>query len=226
MALDILYQDEWLVAVNKPAGHMVHPADTPQPDDLVTMKILRDQLGQHIHTIHRIDRPTCGLLIFGLEPVATKQLQRDFENRKVSKTYVAVIEGKPEGSNWVCEEAIQKTEDAPFKDARTSFELQASIEIPELSLWLSLVEAKPETGRHHQIRRHLSQAGHAIVGDYRYAGIERSTELTSALDLNERMLLQAKSLAFTHPIDGSAQCISCPTEPLIQRLFADSFPDG
>ena len=88
--LNILYQDEWLVAVDKPAGHLVHPADQPQEDDLVTMKILRDQIGRLVYNVHRIDRPTTGVLLFGIDSSVAKHLHRALERHEVQKTYLAL----------------------------------------------------------------------------------------------------------------------------------------
>ena len=70
---DILYKDEWLIAVHKPAGYLVHPAADPQPNPLVVMKLLRDHLGCHVYPTHRLDRPTCGGLLFGIDKQIAKQ---------------------------------------------------------------------------------------------------------------------------------------------------------
>jgi len=168
--LNILFQDEWLVAVDKPAGHLVHPADQPKEDDLVTMKILRDQIGRRVYNIHRIDRPTTGVLLFGIDQVVSKNLHQALERHEVKKTYWAVVNGKPDLKEWQCHEPIQKSESQPFRDAHTSFKVISQSE-------LSLIEATPHSGRYHQIRRHLLHAGLPIVGDYRYGGIERCDQL-------------------------------------------------
>lgn len=194
----ILFQDEYFVAINKPAGHMVHPADKPHPDDMVSMKIVRDQLSKMVYTIHRLDRPTCGVLLFGLDLEVSKKLHRLFENKQVQKIYWAVVEGWPEEDQWQERSPLQKTPDHPFQDAVTDFKVLKKEQINGVSL--SLLECKPHTGRYHQIRKHLCGSGFPIVGDYRYAGIDRSNILSEILKLDTRMLLIAVSLEFQHPV--------------------------
>jgi len=215
--LNILYQDEWLVAVDKPAGHLVHPADQPQKGDLVTMKILRDQLGQLVYNIHRIDRPTTGVLLFGIDRSVTKALHRALERHEVQKTYLAIVSGTPDSSPWQCREPIQKHEEAPIREAHTDFKLLEKITIGNQAL--SLLEATPHTGRFHQIRRHLLHAGIPIIGDYRYAGIEKSDMLGALLGTGTRMLLQSHSITFDHPMTGDRIRIEAPADPEFLRCF-------
>lgn len=215
--LEILYQDEWIVAVNKPAGQMVHPADIPQEGDLVTMKILRDQIKKQVHTIHRLDRPTCGVLLFGIDIHISKSLHRDFEERRVSKMYHAVVEGEPKKQDWICREAIQKKEGVAWKEAETHFKVIKQVRNKDLSL--TLIQAVPHTGRYHQIRKHLLVEGLPIVGDYRYAGIERSNELAELLQTEQRMFLQARSLEFIHPVLEKKIKIEAPQEPLFEKIM-------
>lgn len=213
--LEILFQDEWLVAVNKPAGQLVHPADVPQEGDEVTMKILRDQLGQLVHNIHRIDRPTTGVLLFALNKGVSRAMNRAFERHQVQKTYWAVIEGNPPTEAWENHEALQKSEDEPFREAHTDFRVLKAIRHEPC---LSLIEATPHSGRYHQIRRHLAQAGLPIVGDFRYGGIERGERLGALLGINSRMLLQAKKLEFSHPKTGLQTTIEASTAPEIEKV--------
>ena len=215
--LDILYQDEWLVAVHKPAGYLVHPADDPQPDHLVVMKILRDHLGCHVFPIHRLDRPTCGVLLFGIDKQVATQLHQAFEFHETQKVYHAVVEGIPTATRWSCSEPIQKAEGKPIRSAFTDFQVLDSREIEHEPM--SLIEARPKTGRFHQIRRHLLHAGFPIVGDYRYVDIERCDVLSEKFDLNCRMLLQATSLTFTHPVSKEELTVNSPRDPLMARLF-------
>lgn len=213
--LTILYRDTWFIAVDKPAGQLVHPADVPAENDAVTMKILRDQIDQKIHAVHRIDRPTSGVLLFATDPDAAVKISAEFENQRVNKIYWAIIDGHPEIENWACREPIQKDEHSPARSAETTFRV-----MERLDNGLALIEAKPKTGRFHQIRRHLLRAGHPIVGDYRYAGISRSDELGTLLGTGTRMLLQSKSLRFTHPLTGADILIEAPTDLAFQTARA------
>ncbi len=215
--LAILFRDEWLVAVDKPPGQLVHPSDTPQPGDAVTMKLLRDELGQPVHLIHRLDRPTSGVLLFATDGTTARALHLAFEGREVTKTYWAVVDGQPRSEEWVCREPLRKHETAPERSAETAFHV-----LQRLPGCLALVEAVPKTGRFHQIRRHLLHAGVPIVGDFRYSGSSRCEDLGARLGTGSRMLLQAKSLRFRHPVTGTDIQIAAPTDPVLQQALGGS----
>ena len=108
-SLPILFQDEWLVAIDKPPGVLVHPSDQPKPDDLVAMKILRDQVGEKIHVIHRLDQPTSGVLIFATDRGAARKIRQDFEKRRIKKRYLAMVHGRPSTDRWTCRAPLKKT---------------------------------------------------------------------------------------------------------------------
>jgi tRNA pseudouridine65 synthase len=221
--LPILYQDDWLVAVDKPAGHLVHPAETPAEGDRVAMKILRDQIGQRVHPIHRIDRPTTGVLLFGLDRKIAHLLHKALERQEMQKTYWAIVHGLAPSEPWQCREPVQKSDQEPAREAHTSFK-RLDVREPEClqsqeTTALSLIEATPHTGRYHQIRRHLLHATLPIVGDYRYAGIETSDLLGELLGTGTRMLLQAKTLTLTHPVNGQELIIEAPVDPYFLRCF-------
>ena len=211
--LSILYQDEWLVAVDKPAGQLVHPAGSPQEGDQVTMKILRDQIGQRVNSVHRLDRPTCGVLLFTKDRNSAQRMGQIFEKHSVRKIYWAVINGQPRSAQWISRKSLKKYKHGICRTAETVFHV-----LEGLDHELTLVEASPTTGRFHQIRQHLLQAGHPIVGDYRYAGVEHCDALGTKLGTGTRMLLQARQLCFTHPMTGEEMFIEAPVDPLIQRL--------
>lgn len=212
--LTILFRDEWFVAVDKPAGQLVHPAASPSPDDAITMKVLRDQIGQKVYAIHRLDRPTSGVLLFATDPDAAQRAQRLFENGEVEKIYLAIVHGHPTTDSWTCRNVLRKNPDSPEQSAETSFRVCARLD-PEP---LALIDARPKTGRFHQIRRHLLDAGHPIVGDYRYSGIERSDVIGAQLGTGTRMLLQAKLLSFQHPVTNDDLIIEAATDPLIKQV--------
>jgi len=212
-SLQILYQDDSLVAVNKPAGQLVHPSDHPQPGDEVTMKILRDQIGHQVHPLHRIDRPTCGVVLFSTEARVVRILRPAFDENRIKKTYLAVVLGQPDYESHLCQLPLRKREDSPLQEARTLIKV-----LQKISPDLTLLEAQPQTGRFHQIRRHLKLLGTPIVGDYRYAGPERCDSYGKKLNIGTRMLLQAKELAFVHPETGDLLTISAPIDPLIAQL--------
>ena len=216
MPLDILYLDDWIVAIDKPAGYLVHPAEKPQEGDLVAMKILRDQIGKRVYNIHRIDRPTTGVVVFGIDRGAARELHAAWQRHEVAKTYWAVVAGEPPAAQWECREPIRKSDTSPAQEAHTTFRVR------ERNDGLALIEATPHTGRFHQIRRHLLHAGIPIVGDFRYAGEEESFRLCAQWGLGTRMLLQARQVALRHPVTGEHLSISAPVDPLFARCFPRS----
>lgn len=204
MMLYIVYRDEYLVAVNKPAGMLVHPTGHGEGDEWIVMKCLRDQLGCHVYPVHRLDRPTSGVLIFGLNALVAASLQQLFERRLVKKVYHAVVSGCPH-EDWVCEQSLARDESSTVCAAKTDFKVLArssgTAEFRSgVSYHFSLIQAIPYTGRFHQIRRHLAASGYPIVGDFRYAGESLSFELCVYLGIDTRMLLHASSLSFVHPM--------------------------
>lgn len=214
--LTLLFQDEFLVAIDKPAGMLVHPGRDADGPEWVAMKCLRDQLGCRVFPIHRLDRPTSGVLLFALDKQTAGLSQQAFEARRVSKVYQAIVSGKtPE--RWVCDSPLAADSAAVPLAAETAFELLAMVPagaFPEdLALSLTLLQAIPVTGRFHQIRRHLLEAGFPIIGDFRYGGMERGYRLGEVLGIGTRMLLQSKSLDLVHPRTG---------EPLHIEASADA----
>lgn len=223
--LRILFQDEHLVAIDKPAGLLVHPGKEDEGPEWIAMKRLRDQLGRQVHPVHRLDRPTCGVLLFALDRATCGLVQSAFESREVEKTYLAVVFGETPGA-WECDTPLSRVPEEAPSPAHTSFRRLACAASPDPALTVSLVEAKPTTGRFHQIRRHLSEAGHPIVGDYRYAGIERCDHAGEALGTGTRMLLQAKSLEFGHPYEERRVRVEAPADPLFGSLFPGEIGGG
>jgi tRNA pseudouridine65 synthase len=223
--LSILYQDEFLVAIDKPAGMLVHPGRDAEGPEWVAMKRLRNELGRRVHPVHRLDRPTTGVLLFALDRVTAAATQQAFERRQVGKTYHAIVEGvTPE--EWICDSPLASEPDVVPLAAHTCFRRLVVADAGSFSLDPSLaiswIEARPATGRFHQIRRHLLEAGHPIVGDFRYAGQDHSFRMGDLLGTGTRMLLHARALDLPHPRSGAMLHIEAPTNP----DFPVCFPTG
>ncbi len=220
--LPILYHDEFLVAIDKPPGMIVHPGRDPVDLEWIAMKCLRDQLGQRVFPVHRLDRPTSGVLLFALDSKTAGLVQADFARRKVLKTYQAAVCGEvPE--QWVCDSPLRAEPDEKWLSAQTFFArlvVTSEAAFPgEPSLILSLLQVTPTTGRYHQIRRHLLEADRPVVGDFRYAGIERSTALCELLGIGSRMMLRSVGLELRHPQSGEPLKIEAGSDPDFSRLF-------
>lgn len=222
LPLDILYQDEFLVAIDKPAGMIVHPGREPVETEWIAMKRLRDQLGQRVFPSHRLDRPTSGVLLFALDKATAALAQQAFERRNVVKTYHAIVCGIVP-KRWICETPLGTDSMHEKLPATTSFERltvrPAGSFSADPTLVLSLLKATPATGRFHQIRSHLLEAGFPIVGDFRYAGMDRSHELGEVLGTGTRMLLQSKALKLDHPHTGFPLRIEAPMDPDFAKCF-------
>jgi tRNA pseudouridine65 synthase len=211
--LEIIYQDDGLVAIDKPAGILVHQTHPPEPDDQIAMKILRDQLGQKIYPVHRLDRPTSGILLFALSKTGLRQAHDLFEKRQITKKYRAVVYGKTP-TDWQSDTPLRRTEAEEPRAALTEFKRIATClsgilpGLPEFSI----VEAIPHTGRYHQIRQHLQLAGHTIVGDYLYGDMEQNARTSRQLG-HTRMILRATELHFNHPETAKKISILAPSNP-------------
>ncbi len=169
--LEILFQDERLVAVAKPPGLLTTPSPMA-PDRVTCMSLLRDQLGHRVYPLHRLDRATSGVLVFGRDPTAAGQLAILFRERRVGKAYLAVVRG------WVDQEGEI---DYPIEGARPGSRVaaltryrclgRAELAVPVgryPTARYSLVRACPVTGRRHQIRRHFKHLRHPLVVDPEY----------------------------------------------------------
>lgn len=222
--LRILHLDDHLVAIDKPAGMIVHPGRDEEGPEWIAMKRVRDTLEQEVYVVHRLDRPTSGVLLFARDRKTCGVVQQFFETRKVQKTYLAVVEGTTP-LQWRSDTPLRKGPEEPLLPAETGFErlmhLSAGSFTEKPQLELSLLEARPHTGRFHQIRRHLELAGHPIIGDFRYAGVERCHELGELLGTGTRMLLQAKVLEMMHPFTGLPLRIEAPADEDICRCFPE-----
>ena len=199
--LHILYQDDYLVAVNKPCGYLVHRSPIARDAEFIVLQLLRDQIGKHVYPIHRLDRKTSGVLLFALDQATNRALGKDFSDHKVTKHYTAVVRG------WIAEEGrvdYKLTNDAgKTQEAVTNFHRTARYEL-DIPLGhfstsrYSHIEVYPETGRMHQIRKHMNHLRHPILGD-RPHGCSKQNRLWKGKYGLTDMLLHARSLTITHP---------------------------
>ena len=217
--LSVLFEDEWIIAVNKEAGQLVHSNKDPQPDDIVTMKLVREYLGLKVYPTHRLDRPTCGVLLLAKGKTAARAINRAFERKQIQKSYHTIIHGAPKQDSWTCSQELQKKPTDPLKSACTEFKV-----LQQLSPDFALLKASPQTGRYHQIRKHLLHCGHPIVGDYLYTGIEACEKTRLQLEIGTRMMLQCKSLTLAHPITKDSLTIEAPIEECFEKIVKQTTP--
>ena len=215
--LDILAQREHWVAVNKPAGLSVHESSYTGPREQTVIGLLRSQLRiGRLHAIHRLDHATSGVLLVALDARTAAMLSGQFESRAVEKRYLAVVRGSPD-AEFTVDHALAGAEGkgAP-KAALTRFRTLARVALPiplarHPEARYALVEALPETGRYHQIRRHLKHAAHPIVGDVKYGKGEHNRLFRQHFGVH-RLLLHAQGLRLTDPVTGEVVQIEAPLD--------------
>jgi len=203
--LEILFVDAHLVIVNKPSGLLVHRGWAN--DDDVAMFRVRDMLGAHVYPVHRLDRGTSGALCFARTREAAATLTASFESRQVDKRYLALVRGEPAASGTIdhpLPKGVEKSA-APRVPAVTHYQLVARSTVDRCSLVLAL----PETGRGHQVRRHLRHLGHPLVGDVNYGRGEINRRYRAEYGLH-RLALHALSIAFEHPVTRARVAVSAP----------------
>ncbi|MHB0776227.1 pseudouridine synthase [Halomonas sp. WWR20] len=207
--LPILYQDDHLVAVRKPPGMLVHRTPLARGETVFALQTLRDQLGRHVYPVHRLDRPTSGILLFGLSAEIATALGEEFAAYRVRKRYLAVVRGigpEQEILDYALreEDGLRPKSEMPAQPAVTAIRRLDSVELPVAvdrypQTRYSLMEARPYTGRRHQIRRHLSRRGYPIIGDATHGKGLHNRFFRDHLD-SDRLLLAAVGLRLWHPV--------------------------
>jgi len=232
-ALHILWRDEHLVAVYKPAGWLVHRTGLDAGETRFVMQTLRDQLGRHVYPVHRLDKGTCGVLVMALHPDAARALSQSFERHAVRKDYLALVRGwAPPAMN--VDHPLRPDDappDAPVQEARTALRCLARLEWPEsadprfATTRASLVHAMPETGRRHQIRRHLKHIAHPIIGDATHGKGPLNRWWAERLG-GQRLWLHAWRLQVPHPVTGDVLMLHSGLPAQGERAGGAPHPDG
>ena len=228
--LNIVYQDQWLVAINKPAGLLVHRSPIDRYETRFAVQTLRDQLGRLVYPVHRLDKPTSGLLLFALDPQTARNLADQFSHGHVEKRYLAIVRGH-------CPDALdidhplrdevdsqgQRITDGISRDALTSVSCLRRWELPLAvdrypQARYSLAQLRPLTGRHRQLRRHLKHVAHPIIGDVRYGKGVHNRFFREHFGV-ARLLLAAVELEIDHPISAQRLRIRCPLAEDFERAI-------
>ena len=210
--LEIIYEDEVIVIVNKPTGLLVHRSPIAADASEFAIQVLRDQIGQKVFPVHRLDRKTSGLLVFALNEEVNKLMQVAFMNRAIEKKYLAIVRGFV-AENGTIDYALTN-EAGKVQDALTHYRLlqHFEIEIPNgkfTSARYSLVEVEPETGRMHQIRKHFAHIFHPIIGDRPHGCNKQNKLFLEKWGMNS-MLLHASELTFKHPLTNQEMTFKAP----------------
>lgn len=223
--LEVLYRDAHYIAVNKPAGLFVHKSELDRQADYL-LHYVRDLAGCHVWPVHRLDRPTSGLVVFGLSKEATAALSCEFRERRVNKTYLAVVRGYTPFEDRI-DYPLAPEKDTPCREAVTEYTRVRTTELPFAvgpyqTARYSLVQVRPHTGRKHQIRRHFDHLFHPLIGDRVYGDGRHNRFIRDFFGVS-RLLLAATGLGFTQPFTGESLSLSAPLAPdmasLIEKMF-------
>lgn len=221
--LELIYRDAWLVAINKPAGLLVHRSVLDRHETRFAVQLLRDQIGQPVYPVHRLDRGTSGLLLFALDKAVLTDAARAFETQAVAKRYLAVVRGWPDETGVITHPLKRIVDDYEFRheqagelpqEACTRYQRLATAEVPVAverypNTRYALLELRPETGRRHQIRRHLKHLAHPIIGDATYGKGVHNRAFQSLFGCH-RLLLACCALSLQHPVSGERLDLVCP----------------
>jgi tRNA pseudouridine65 synthase len=222
-ALPILFRDEHIVVIDKPANLLVHRSEIDRHETRFAIQILRDQIGQRVWPAHRLDRGTSGVLLFGLSTETASQLGKQFEQGLIEKRYWAVVRGHPPSAGSIDHALTRQRDPYEFQGALCSTEAQSALthyrKLAEIELPVAvdryptssyaLLELEPVTGRRHQIRRHLKHLAHPIIGDATY-GKGRHNRYFAETFGCRRLMLACIGLAFNHPASGERLKIEAP----------------
>lgn len=200
--LEIIYQDNYLIAINKPHDLLVHQSPIARNAEEFAIQILRDQIGQKVYPVHRLDRKTSGILLFALDKETNRAMTEQFTNKQTVKKYWAIVRGYAP-DELIIDYSLRR-DDGVLQDAVTKIKTleKAELNIPHgkhQTSRYSLVEAEPLTGRTHQIRKHLAHILHPIIGD-RPHGCNKQNKLWLEKFYMKTMLLHAHLLKFQHPV--------------------------
>ena len=219
--MDFIFKDEFFVAINKPNGLLVHRSNIASDASEFALQLVRDALEQYVYPIHRLDRKTSGVLLFGLSSEIARKIQESMENGAAQKRYLAIVRGFfPDEINLNYPLANEK---GKMQEAETFFRciMHAELEIPlgkHTTSRYSLIEAFPRTGRMHQIRRHLDHLRHPIIGDRPWGCNKQNKLFLEKWNLNT-MMLHAVTMKISHPVSGELIELNAEIPAEFQRML-------
>lgn len=196
--LGVLYQDQHLIVINKPAGCLVHRSWLDRHETRFVMQTVRDQIGQHVFPVHRLDKPTSGVLLMALSTEVAHLLARQFEHHVIEKKYHAIVRSYVNEAD-IIDYALTAEKDR-IADKHASKISQPQPSITHYSP-LAKVECPIEIGRKHQLRRHMAHIRHPIIGDTTHGDLRQNRGVLHRF-ATSRLMLHASYLSFKHPMTG------------------------
>lgn len=232
--LNVLYQDAHVVAIDKPAGLLVHRSMVDRHETQFAVQLLRNQLGQPVFPVHRLDRGTSGVLLFALNSETARELGRQFELQQVHKTYWAVVRGHPPTSGIIDHPLKRQPDDSKYlptgldlnaepQSAITHYQRLATVTLPvQVDRYAesryALMALHPRTGRRHQLRRHMKHIAHPIIGDATHGKGVHNRYFAQALGC-PRLLLACTQMTVIHPWTQQPLTFNAPVGDAFSALL-------
>lgn len=229
--LDIIYQDKGLIAINKPAGLLVHRSFIDRHESQFAVQMLRDQIGQYVYPVHRLDKPTSGVLLFALSAEFAQQMSVLFSEQQTDKEYLAVVRGYANDEGVIDYPLVEQQDKiadkrAKAKPAQSAITHYRTLAKKEFNYPVgryktarySLLKLTPKTGRKHQLRRHMKHIFHPIVGDTTHGDGKQNQFFRQQLHC-QRMLLAATQLSFIHPLSNKRIEINATIDEEFERIL-------
>ncbi len=227
-----IYRDQWLLAVHKPAGLLVHRSPIDKHETEFALQYARAlNGGEHVYPVHRLDRPTSGVLLFARDPETARLLGQAMMAGEVAKTYLAVVRGWAPEAGVIDhplrdepEDRRKKHQEQPIRNAVTHYRRLAITELPVAierypTSRYSLVELTPKTGRKHQLRRHMKHISHPIIGDANH-GRGRHNRYFAERFGESRLMLAAIQMVFNHPVTGMLTTLNASPEESFRTVLS------
>jgi tRNA pseudouridine65 synthase len=229
--IPILYRDEHLVAVHKPAGLLVHRSPVDARETRFLLQEVRNQIGARVFPVHRLDKGTSGVVLLALDATTAQLLGAALRDERVEKSYLAVVRGWVAGAMLVdhplrdpVDPRSRRGGDGRARPAVTAVECRAHLELAQPvgrypTARYSLVACRPRSGRRHQVRRHMKHLRHPVIGDANYGDGAHNRFFRDSLGIG-RLLLAATEIRFLHPVAGDEIRIAAPLEGQFADLVA------
>ncbi len=230
--LTIVYQDDDLVAISKPPGLLVHRSPIDRHETRFAVQMLRDQIGRHVYPVHRLDKPTAGILLFAFSGDVARQLGQQMMAKALHKSYLALVRGYIHNSG-IIDYALRyrydkiadrhRREQVPPQPAVSAYQSLAHYELPFASgryatSRYSLVKLSPVTGRKHQLRRHMVHLRHPIVGDTTHGDGKQNKFVRDRFNF-ANLALSCTHMGFYHPVSDNWTAIDAPAHPAMSGLL-------
>jgi tRNA pseudouridine65 synthase len=219
----ILFSDEHYIAINKPPGLLMHRTRISE-DNVFLVQLLRDQIGQRVYPIHRLDRATSGVLILGKTAEAAGKMGEQVMDKAMEKKYLVIVRGWTKESDTI-DYALDDPDSGRGRlEAITHYvrlgtsEIDHAIGLRHKTARFSLVLAELETGRRHQIRKHFAHLNYPVINDRRHGDVKHNTYFRNVFGIN-RMLLHSFTLKFQHPYSGDELTLTAPVDEVFMNTL-------